>query len=80
MSQQLSDSDAWKEIQKGNKILFEGIFRKYYQMLCAFAISKLKDGELAEEIVQSKVIEGSTINVKFDDVTNELLFSIHKPN
>ena len=57
MSQQIADKDAWKEIQKGSKILFEGIFRKYYQMLCAFAISKLKDGELAEEIVQEVFVK-----------------------
>lgn len=57
MSHQIADKDAWIEIQKGNKMLYEGIFRQYYQMLCAFAISKLKDGELAEEIVQEVFVK-----------------------
>ncbi|PCI97369.1 MAG: Clp protease ClpC [Flavobacteriales bacterium] len=43
------------------------------------AIQKYLEDPLAEEIIQSKVSEGSTINVKFDDVTEELLFSIIKP-
>jgi len=43
------------------------------------AIQKYLEDPLAEEIIQSKVVEGSTINVKLDDVTQELLFSITKP-
>ena len=43
------------------------------------AIQKYLEDPLAEEIIQSKVVEGSTISVKLDDVTDELLFSISKP-
>ena len=43
------------------------------------AIQKYLEDPLAEEIIQSKVTEGSTINVKFDQVTEDLLFSIVKP-
>ena len=57
MSHELTDNEQWIEIQNGNKILFEGIFRKYYSMLCAFAISKLKDKELAEEITQEVFVK-----------------------
>lgn len=83
MQQQIADTDAWLEIQKGNKILFEGIFRKYYQMLCAFAISKLKDGEIAEEIVQEVFVKlwekrqgldvGNIKSYLFSSVNNTIL-------
>lgn len=43
------------------------------------AIQKYLEDPLAEEIIQSKVTQGSTINVKLDDVTEELLFTISKP-
>jgi ATP-dependent Clp protease ATP-binding subunit ClpC len=42
------------------------------------AIQKYLEDPLAEEIIQSKISEGNTIDVKFDDVTQELLFSISK--
>ncbi|NQX99100.1 MAG: ATP-dependent Clp protease ATP-binding subunit, partial [Flavobacteriales bacterium] len=43
------------------------------------AIQKYLEDPLAEEIIQSKVVEGSIINVTFDDVTEELIFSIKNP-
>jgi ATP-dependent Clp protease ATP-binding subunit ClpC len=43
------------------------------------AIQKYLEDPLAEEIIQAKVVEGSIIDVKLDDVTNELIFSISKP-
>ena len=43
------------------------------------AIQKYLEDPLAEEIIQSKVIKGSQINVTFDDVTEELVFSIKNP-
>ena len=43
------------------------------------AIQKYLEDPLAEEIIQSKVIKGSKINVTFDDVTEELVFSIKNP-
>ncbi|MBL4594480.1 MAG: ATP-dependent Clp protease ATP-binding subunit [Flavobacteriales bacterium] len=43
------------------------------------AIQKYLEDPLAEEIIQSRVTEGSVINIKFDDVTEELLFTITKP-
>ncbi len=42
------------------------------------AIQKYLEDPLAEEIIQSKVSEGSIINVKLDNVTEELVFSISK--
>jgi len=43
------------------------------------AIQKYLEDPLAEEIIQSKVVEGSRINVTFDDVIEELVFSIKNP-
>ena len=43
------------------------------------AIQKHLEDPLAEEIIQSKVTEGSVISVKLDSVTEELVFSISKP-
>ncbi len=43
------------------------------------AIQKYLEDPLAEEIIQSKVVDGSSIDVKLDDVTEELTFSISKP-
>jgi ATP-dependent Clp protease ATP-binding subunit ClpC len=43
------------------------------------AIQKYLEDPLAEEIIQSKVLEGSIIDVTFDDVTEELIFTIKKP-
>jgi ATP-dependent Clp protease ATP-binding subunit ClpC len=43
------------------------------------AIQKYLEDPLAEEIIQSKVVEGSEIDVQFDDVTKELIFSISQP-
>lgn len=57
MPEQLSDKAQWIEIQNGNKIMYEAVFRKYYQMLCAFGFSKLKDAIEAEEIVQDVFVK-----------------------
>lgn len=57
MSQELSDKEQWVEIQSGNRIVYEAVFRKYYQMLCAFGYSKLKDADSAEEIVQEVFVK-----------------------
>jgi ATP-dependent Clp protease ATP-binding subunit ClpC len=43
------------------------------------AIQKYLEDPLAEEIIQSKVVEGCSIDVKLDDVTLELIFSITNP-
>ncbi|OFY95877.1 MAG: Clp protease ClpC, partial [Bacteroidetes bacterium RIFCSPLOWO2_12_FULL_31_6] len=42
------------------------------------AIQKYLEDPLAEEIIQSNLVEGNTINVKLDTVTQELVFSISK--
>lgn len=42
------------------------------------AIQKYLEDPLAEEIIQSKIEEGSAISVDFDDVLEELKFSIKK--
>ncbi|PJA07212.1 MAG: Clp protease ClpC [Flavobacteriales bacterium CG_4_10_14_0_2_um_filter_32_8] len=42
------------------------------------AIQKYLEDPLAEEIIQSNLTEGNTINVKLDTVTQELVFSISK--
>lgn len=57
MAEVISDKDQWIAIQKGNKMVFEGVFRKYYQMLVAFGTSKLKDPDQAEEIVQEVFVK-----------------------
>ncbi len=43
------------------------------------AIQKYLEDPLAEEIIQSKISEGTTINVELDDVLKELIFTAEKP-
>ncbi len=42
------------------------------------AIQKYLEDPLAEEIIQSNISEGNTIEVKLDEITQELIFSISK--
>ncbi len=50
---QLSDSEILLAITAGNESMFEQLFRKYYQLLCNYGNSILKDMDEAEEVVQS---------------------------
>jgi RNA polymerase sigma-70 factor, ECF subfamily len=50
---QLSDSEILLAITAGNESMFEQLFRKYYQLLCNYGNSILKDLDEAEEVVQS---------------------------
>ncbi len=50
---ELSEQQYWQLISKGDKKAFEEIFRLYYQVLCNYAGSLLKDNDEAEEVVQN---------------------------
>jgi RNA polymerase sigma-70 factor (ECF subfamily) len=47
-----NDKNKIRKIKKGDIQAFEAVFRSYYEELCIFAISYLKDKDLAEETVQ----------------------------
>ncbi len=47
-----SDKYIVKQLKKGDKVAFEGLFKAHYSDLCNFAYSYLKDADEAEEIVQ----------------------------
>jgi RNA polymerase sigma-70 factor (ECF subfamily) len=49
----LSEQEIVGAIRAGNERIFEEIFRKYYQSLCNYANSILKEIEEAEEVVQN---------------------------
>ena len=50
---QLSEPQYWQQISKGDKKAFEQVFNTYYQQLCNYACSMLKDIDEAEEVVQN---------------------------
>lgn len=50
---QLSEQEIVGAIRQGNERIFEVVFRKYYQSLCSYANSMLKEIDEAEEIVQN---------------------------
>ncbi|MCU0446216.1 MAG: RNA polymerase sigma-70 factor [Microscillaceae bacterium] len=50
---QLNDTEILSAIVAGNESVFEHFFRKYYQVLCNYGNSILKDIDEAEEVVQS---------------------------
>lgn len=49
----LSEQEIIGAIREGNERIFEEIFRKYYQSLCNYANSILKEMDEAEEVVQN---------------------------
>jgi RNA polymerase sigma-70 factor (family 1) len=49
---QTSEQEIIEAIKEGNERIFEQVFRKYYQSLCNYAYSILKEMDEAEEIVQ----------------------------
>lgn len=52
-SVQLSEQEIVGAIKQGNERIFEETFRKYYQSLCNYANSILKEMDESEEIVQN---------------------------
>lgn len=60
---QYSEDELIRGIAEGNNILFEFVFRKYYNGLCIFAQAIVKNSHIAEEIVQDtflKILEQSS--------------------
>lgn len=49
----LSEQEIVGAIREGNERIFEETFRKYYQSLCNYANSILKEMDEAEEVVQN---------------------------
>jgi RNA polymerase sigma-70 factor (ECF subfamily) len=52
-SVEFNGPEYWQKIQKGDKQAFELMFRTYYQPLCNYACSTVKDMDDAQEIVQN---------------------------
>ena len=50
---QLSEQQYWKLISNGDKAAFEHVFKSYYQQLCNYAGTLIKDLDEAEEVVQN---------------------------
>lgn len=50
---QLNPEEYWPLISRGDKKAFEEVFNTYYQLLCNYACSMLKDIDEAEEVVQN---------------------------
>ena len=53
MEAQLNEQQYWQQISHGDKKAFEQMFNTYYQSLCNYACSMLKDIDEAEEVVQN---------------------------
>lgn len=52
----MQESNIVADIQKGNEVAFESIFKAYYPRLCSYANTMLNDSEEAEEMVQNTFI------------------------
>jgi RNA polymerase sigma-70 factor (family 1) len=50
---QLTEQQYWQLISEGDKKAYERVFKTYYQSLCNYACSLLKDIDEAEEVVQN---------------------------
>jgi RNA polymerase sigma-70 factor (family 1) len=50
---ELSEQQYWQLISEGDKKAYEHVFHTYYQSLCNYACSMLKDIDEAEEVVQN---------------------------
>ncbi|MBL7930656.1 MAG: RNA polymerase sigma-70 factor [Bacteroidia bacterium] len=50
---QVNEQQSWQLISQGDKKVFEQVFNTYYQLLCNYACSMLKDIDEAEEVVQN---------------------------
>jgi RNA polymerase sigma-70 factor (family 1) len=50
---QLNEQQYWQLISQGDKKVYEELFKAYYQPLCNYACSMLKDIDEAEEVVQT---------------------------
>jgi RNA polymerase sigma-70 factor (ECF subfamily) len=48
----ISDKDLVIELRHGNEIVFENLFKDYYERLCNYANTFIKDIDEAEEMVQ----------------------------
>ena len=50
---QLDEQQSWQLISQGDKKAYEQMFKTYYQTLCNYGCSMLKDMDEAEEVVQN---------------------------
>jgi len=48
----LKEKEIISEIKKGNRQVFESLFREYYSALCAYSKLVVKRNDIAEDIVQ----------------------------
>ena len=52
-----SDVEIIKAIGKGNSVVFKQVFLSYYESLCRYAYTILKNAEEAEDVVQSMFVK-----------------------
>lgn len=50
---QVNEQQYWLQVSQGDKKAFEQLFNAYYQPLCNYACSMLKDIDESEEVVQN---------------------------
>jgi RNA polymerase sigma-70 factor (family 1) len=50
---QLTEQEYWQLISEGDKSAFEHVFKAWYQPLCNYGCSLMKDMDEAEEVVQN---------------------------
>lgn len=51
-----SDLKLYRKIQKGSKLAFDELFRKYYSVLCKFVYLYLQDSDSCQEVVQDAFV------------------------
>jgi RNA polymerase sigma-70 factor (ECF subfamily) len=50
---QISDETYWQQMAQGDKKAYEQVFRAYYELLCKYAYTVVRDKDEAEEVVQN---------------------------
>jgi RNA polymerase sigma-70 factor, ECF subfamily len=53
LEQQNDHQVLWQQVQLGDEKAFEALFHRYYQLLCSYSCSMLKNIDEAEEVVQT---------------------------
>lgn len=50
---QINEESYWQQMAQGDKKAYEHVFRSYYELLCRFAYTLVRDKDEAEEVVQN---------------------------
>lgn len=64
----ISDETYWQQMAEGQEAAFERLFETYYQVLCRYAYTVLRDKEESEEVVQNLFVslwqKRQTLNIQ----------------